>query len=163
MTTRSRLRGVTQSVAAAAILLIAAGCNGSAGGTATPAPGASASGSTTAPTSTPGGSSAGSAVPLATAGTSGTPLEVLDFTLQPLTVTVTGTDVLLDVTNSGPTVHNVTIRDEAGKLVGGTRDLRQGEGETIDADIPAGTYILFCSLPGHESLGIKGTLTVSAP
>ena len=163
MTTRSRLRGVTQSVAAAAILLIAAGCNGRAGGTATPAPGASAAGSSTAPASTPAASPAGTAAPLATAGTAGTALEVVDFTLQPLTVSVAGTKVLLDVTNAGPTVHNVTIRDDAGMILGATRDLREGEGETIDADMPAGTYVLFCSLPGHESLGIKGTLNVSAP
>ena len=161
MTTRSRLRGVTQSFAAAAVLLIAAGCNGSAGGTATPAPGASASGSTTVPSTVPG--AAGTTLPVATAGPLGTPVEVLDFTLQPLTVDVTGSNVILDVTNAGPTVHNVTIRDDAGMILGATRDLREGEGETIDAEIPAGTYVLFCSLPGHESLGIKGTLTVSAP
>ena len=153
MTTRSRLHGVTRSVAAAAILLIAAGCNGGAGGSAaTPTPGVSASGSAT-PAATAG----------ATAGTSGTALEVKDFTLQPLTLTVTGTKVVLDVTNSGPTVHNVTIRDDAAKILGATRDLKTGEAESIDVEIPAGTYILFCSLPGHESLGIKGTLTVSAP
>jgi plastocyanin len=98
-----------------------------------------------------------------TAGAGGINLEVLDFTLQPLTVTVAGSDVQLDVTNSGPTVHNVTIRDDAGMILGATRDLRTGEAETLEAGVPPGTYVLFCSLPGHESLGIKGTLTVTAP
>ena len=145
MDQRSRRRGVTRSVAAAAILLIAAGCNGSAGGSATPTPGASAS----APTPTP--------------AASGTPVEVRDFTLEPLTLTVTGPDVVLDVRNSGPTVHNVTIRDDGGAILGATRDLREGEAESVTAALPAGTYVLFCSLPGHESLGIRGTLNVTAP
>ena len=67
----------------------------------------------------------------------------------------------LDVTNAGPTIHNVTIRDEAGDVVFASRDLREGESETITAEVPAGTYAMVCTLPGHESLGIKGALVVS--
>ena len=155
MTQRSRTGGVTRSVAAAAILLIAAGCNGSAGGSATPTPGAFAS----PPAATPAATSA----PAASAGADGTPLEVRDFTLEPLTLSVAGPDVVLDVVNTGPTVHNVTIRDDAGTNLGATRDLREGESESLVATLDAGTYVLFCSLPGHESLGIKGTLEVAAP
>ena len=34
--------------------------------------------------------------------------------------------------------------------------------ETPDYDMAVpGAYILFCSLPGHESLGIKGKLIVA--
>lgn len=90
----------------------------------------------------------------------GTPVIVKDFTLDPLDVAVAGS-VSLAVTNDGPTVHNVAIRDDAGAALGTTADLREGESETLTVDLPAGSYILFCSLPGHESLGIKGTLTVS--
>ena len=46
-------------------------------------------------------------------------------------------------------------------MLGTTADLKEGEAETLTVEIPAGSYILFCTLPGHESLGIKGTLTVS--
>ena len=156
MVQRSRLGGVTRSVAAAAaILLIAAGCNGSAGGSATPTPGASASAPAAAPTTSP--------TTAATAGADGTALEVLDFTIEPLTLTVGGPNVVLDVSNAGPTVHNLTIRDDAGAVLEATRDLREGESETITADLQAGSYVLFCSLPGHESLGMKGTLTVTTP
>ena len=42
-----------------------------------------------------------------------------------------------------------------------TRDLKRGETQTVSADIAPGTYTTFCSLPGHESLGVKGTLTVT--
>ncbi len=90
-------------------------------------------------------------------------VQVLDFKLNPSTVTVTGTTLALAVMNAGPTVHNVTVRDAAGTVLFGSKDLREGESETVTHDITPGTYVLFCSLAGHESLGIKGTLIVSAP
>jgi uncharacterized cupredoxin-like copper-binding protein len=65
------------------------------------------------------------------------------------------------VTNDGPTFHNVTICDSSGTVVAGTKDLQPGTSETLSTKVAPGAYILFCSLPGHESLGIKGTLTVS--
>ncbi len=90
-----------------------------------------------------------------------TEIIVRDFTLDPVDVAVSGTTLSLAVTNEGPTVHNVAIRDAAGDVLGTTRDLRTGESEVITPEIAAGSYVLFCSLPGHESLGIKGTLEVS--
>ena len=71
-----------------------------------------------------------------------------------------GTAVSLAVSNAGPTPHNVAIRDESGTELATTADLREGESETLTVDLSVGDYILFCSLPGHESLGIKGTLSV---
>lgn len=129
------------------------------------------SGATTAPSSQPSDtpSAAPSAAPSAepsavaseapSAALEGTPLIVKDFTLDPTTVMTAGT-VTLAVTNEGPTLHNVAIRDDAGTVLGTTADLREGESEALTVELPAGTYTLFCSLPGHESLGIKGTLTV---
>ena len=112
------------------------------------------SGTTSAPTTQTGAPTSAPSVAV-----EGTALIVKDFTLDRLTVMTAGT-VALAVTNAGPTVHNVAIRDDAGTLLGTTADLREGESETLTVDLAAGSYILFCSLPGHESLGIKGTLTV---
>ena len=136
-------------VATSLLALAVVACGGS--GT-TPAPTAAAA--SPAPASTSPASAAPSAATQATA------VIVKDFTLDPLDVAVAGT-VSLAVTNAGPTVHNVAIRDDAGSVLGTTADLREGEAETLTVDLPAGTYVLFCSLPGHESLGIKGTLTVT--
>jgi plastocyanin len=90
-------------------------------------------------------------------------IEVRDFELDPADVSIAGSTIALDVTNTGPTVHNVTVRDDAGAIILASRDLREGESETVVAAIAPGTYVLFCSLAGHESLGIKGSLTVTAP
>lgn len=117
--------------------------------------------STTAPTdaASMAPSGAPSTAPTTDAPVDGQVVIVRDFTLDPIDVT-SGTAVSLAVTNEGPTLHNVAIRDEAGTELASTADLREGESETLTADLAPGTYTLFCSLPGHESLGIKGTLTV---
>jgi len=144
----------------AALLLTLAGCS-QAGGTGTAPAG------TAAPSPATAASAAPSAAPSATtdspAPAGAQAVTVLDFKIDPATVTVKGTTVTLAVTNDGPTVHNVIVRDDAGTILLGTKDLRPGESETISGEIPAGSYVMFCSLPGHESLGTKGTLEVSAP
>jgi uncharacterized cupredoxin-like copper-binding protein len=127
-------------LASTILLLAVAACSGTGGGSAAP----------TTPTT--------SSVPSTSA--SDTAVHVRDFSLDPKDVTVQGT-VSLAVTNDGPTIHNVSIRDASGNVVGATKDLKPGQSETLTVGIPAGSYILFCSLPGHESLGIKGTVTVT--
>ena len=67
----------------------------------------------------------------------------------------------LEVTNAGPTVHNLAIRNESGAVLATTKDLKAGTSETLPLSLPAGSYQIFCSLPGHESLGLKGTLTIT--
>ncbi len=113
------------------------------------------------PTSTAAtGSSSGG--PAASADMAAT-IHVLDFKLDPATITVKGTVLSLAVTNDGPTIHNVTIREASGPELFGTADLREGQSETLVHAIAPGSYVLYCDLPGHESLGVKGTLTVAAP
>ncbi len=135
-------------LAAAGLLAMAVAACGSSTGTPVPA----ASSGSVPPASATAGSSA--------AATNATPITVKDFSLDPNTLAVRGT-VSLAVTNAGPTVHNVTIRDSSGKVLGATADLKPGEAATLTVDLPAGAYTMFCSLPGHESLGVKGTLTVT--
>ncbi len=63
----------------------------------------------------------------------------------------------IQFTNDSPVPHDVTIEGE------GSSDVISG-GTTTDlkiADLPAGTYTYFCSVPGHEQAGMKGTLTVN--
>ena len=90
-------------------------------------------------------------------------VHVADFKITPAQLEFRGSTITLHVTNDGPTVHNVSIRDGSGKVLIHTKDLRPGESETISGQVPAGNLITFCSLPGHESLGTKGTLVVTQP
>ena len=145
----------------AGMLLFLAGCSQPGGSlapvvpnSASPAP-ASAAPASAAPVSTAPSAAASTAPANATA------VIVKDFKIEPADIKVQGKTVSLAVTNQGPTIHNVTIRDASGTVIVATRDLKTGESETISATLAPGTYVLFCSLPGHESLGTKGTLDVS--
>lgn len=90
------------------------------------------------------------------------PVTLADFTITPATIDAIGTTIAFDVVNDGPTPHNMAVRDEAGTLLGTTSDLSTGGTETLTVTVPGpGTYITFCSLPGHEALGLKGTLVVA--
>ena len=114
------------------------------------------------PTSTAATGSTSSGGPAATGDMSAT-IHVMDFKLDSASISVAGTVLSLAVTNDGPTIHNVTVRDGSGAVLFGSKDLREGESETITHAIAPGSYTVFCSLPGHESLGVKGTLAVTGP
>jgi plastocyanin len=90
-------------------------------------------------------------------------VNLMDFMIDPSELEATGPTVTMDVTSDGPTPHNLTVRDEAGEVVMATADLSVGDTETITADLEPGDYTILCSLAGHESLGMSGTLTVTAP
>lgn len=88
-------------------------------------------------------------------------VSVSDFMIEPSDLAVEGTTVTIDVVNDGPTPHNLSVRDADGEALMATADLSTGETETITADLEPGEYTVFCSLGGHESLGMSGTLTVA--
>lgn len=90
-------------------------------------------------------------------------VSVADFMIDPAEVEVSGPGVSISVTNDGPTPHNLTVRNADGDVVMGTDDLSVGDSETITAELEPGEYTIFCALAGHESLGMSGTLTVTAP
>lgn len=90
-------------------------------------------------------------------------VSVADFMIEPSELEVAGPTVTIEVTNDGPTPHNLTIRDDGGEVVAATADLRAGQSETLEAELPPGDYTILCSLAGHESLGMSGTLTATGP
>lgn len=65
----------------------------------------------------------------------------------------------VDFTNDSPIPHDVKFQDSDGKDIGGT-DIITGKSTTAEIDLKPGTYTFYCSVPGHEAAGMKGTLTV---
>ena len=68
--------------------------------------------------------------------------------------------VQLVLTNHAPISHNVAIRGtglapKKGKVVG-----RNGVSK-VTASVKPGKYTYYCSVPGHEKAGMKGTLSVT--
>lgn len=65
----------------------------------------------------------------------------------------------LAVTNAGSVGHDLKLRQD-GREVGGTQVLNPGETQQLEVLFDAGTYEMYCSVPGHEAAGMKGTFTV---
>ena len=67
--------------------------------------------------------------------------------------------VTLVMENPSALEHNIAVRgegvDEQGEVVG------EGDESTVTAELEPGEYEFYCSVPGHEAAGMKGTLTVS--
>jgi plastocyanin len=66
--------------------------------------------------------------------------------------------VTIDFDNPSAIEHNVVI-EEDGKELAGFEPITEGE-KSLSADLEAGTYTFFCSVPGHREAGMEGTLTV---
>lgn len=62
-------------------------------------------------------------------------------------------------TNLSTLDHNVRIARGSHQL-GGTKTIGKGKTTAI-LTLKKGSYRFYCSVPGHEAAGMKGTLTVS--
>ncbi|MDP3984865.1 MAG: multicopper oxidase domain-containing protein [Acidimicrobiia bacterium] len=71
-------------------------------------------------------------------------------------LTVPVGEMAVRVTNAGSVPHNFTV--EGGPA---TSELNPGEATTLNlGELAAGSYRLFCSVPGHQAAGMEATLTV---
>jgi len=82
------------------------------------------------------------------------------FAYDKTSATATAGHVTIKSMNPQGTGHDIALKgngvDEKGEIV------QDGGVSTIDiADLKPGTYTFYCSVPGHEEAGMKGTLTVS--
>jgi plastocyanin len=67
--------------------------------------------------------------------------------------------ITLVMENPSAIEHNIAVRgegvDEQGEVVG------QGQESRVAVELERGEYEFYCSVPGHEQAGMKGTLTVT--
>jgi uncharacterized cupredoxin-like copper-binding protein len=82
------------------------------------------------------------------------------FAFQTTSATAKAGHVVIKSMNPQGTGHDIALKgngvDEKGEIV------QDGGVSTIDIpDLKPGTYEFYCSVPGHEEAGMKGTLTVS--
>lgn len=66
--------------------------------------------------------------------------------------------IAIQLTNIESGVHDLVIKGQPGFQVEVTGS---GDTATSKIDLKAGKYTFYCSIPGHEAAGMKGTLTVS--
>lgn len=81
-----------------------------------------------------------------------------DYAFNPRDVEASRGEVLT-VLNDGGIAHNLTV--ERGSVrVAGTSSFLKGDRERLRIDLAPGRYRIICTVPGHEGLGMTGTLTV---
>lgn len=98
------------------------------------------------------------------AGAAGTVTEIslTDFMIAPTPINVKAGPNTFRSINDGKSPHNFYIKaSEDGADLGGSEDLAPGETGDLTLDLKPGTYVAYCEKSGHESLGMKATLTVS--
>jgi uncharacterized cupredoxin-like copper-binding protein len=123
------------------LALIISGCGGSSGGTGNPNQGHLGE----------------------EAGLVGTTMTFIlkDFTITPANVTLPKTGkYTIVIFNEGSQLHNLEIEGNGLKAEG--KEIGFGKKMTFPADFKkAGTYDMYCPVPGHKELGMTGTITVS--
>jgi uncharacterized cupredoxin-like copper-binding protein len=135
----------------AAFALGLAAC-GSSDDTSTTAAETTSTEAATAATTDTGSSGGGEAVKV-TAAADGS----LAFDEKSLNASAGTVDLQLD--NPSSTVHDVCVRSDSGDELGCSDTTSQGTAD-VSVDLAAGTYEFYCSEPGHEEAGMKGTLSV---
>jgi plastocyanin len=140
--------------AGALVAVIArSGCGGSSSSSSSSSPSAS---STTASSSSSAAApaSGGAGKTLTLAADSGGALK-----FDKASLSASSGKVTVDFSNSAPVAHNVTIASSGGSVVGATPTFSGGS-KTLTVNLKPGTYTFYCSVPGHEQAGLKGTLVV---
>jgi uncharacterized cupredoxin-like copper-binding protein len=66
--------------------------------------------------------------------------------------------ITIDFKNMAPVMHNMTIA--RGKTVLAATPTFQGGARTLTMHLKPGTYVFYCSVPGHRQAGMEGKLTV---
>ena len=142
---------------AAAVLAVgvAAGCGGSSSSSSSSAPPSTQEPATSTPAA--GGSSS--------AGGGATVVEIdiaqSGFAFVKSTATAPAGVVTLKAMNPQSTPHNISIEGEHGSVDQEGPNVSDGGVSQVTATLKPGKYTYFCSVPGHEDAGMKGTLTVT--
>ncbi len=127
---------------------------------------------TTAPTSTATGT-----VPPPTTGTSGggeaeesspagppsiphVQVTAVEYSFTLSRATVPAGKVIFEFVNNGQDEHNLNVASSKGELASSFANTPSKSVRDQTVEMRAGTYVMFCSLPEHESKGMKATLVV---
>jgi plastocyanin len=134
--------------------LAIAGCGSSKSSSSS----SSASTPAAAPATTPSTSTAAKAPSAPTTlSLAANPEGVLKFDQS--TLTATAGSVSISFTNNSPVPHNVTVASPSGSVIGATATF-QGGTKLLPLNLKPGTYVFYCSVPGHRAAGMEGKLTV---
>ncbi len=109
-------------------------------------------------TGTPSGSGAPSTDPTTLVAETRIAVELGDIFIRPQQLTApSDSNVVIDVINNGAVQHDLRLDDGDG-----TPMLNPGDGAALDLGaLATGTYLLYCTVPGHREGGMTAELVVS--
>lgn len=82
--------------------------------------------------------------------------------LKLATSTVAHGQVAFKVTNAGPGQHDLHVQAKGSSSdVGSTPLIPGGSTQLLVVMLAAGTYSVYCGVPGHRAAGMEATLTVT--
>lgn len=87
-------------------------------------------------------------------------VSLVDYKLVPSVLTASAGEIVLCAKNDGRAPHDLAVRDDSAKVLGRTKVLGPAEQDRFSLELSAGSFDIFCTQGGHESLGMKGKLTV---
>jgi len=90
-----------------------------------------------------------------------TKVTMTEFKFDPGDLTVAHGKVVFWLVNAGSVAHDLAIKDSSGNSLATSELVSAGDSKEFDVDLPAGSYKIVCTQPGHEASGMKGTLTVT--
>ena len=103
-----------------------------------------------------GGAAAGAGQP---AGS--TKVSMSEFKFTPGTIEVKS-GITLFLVNEGSAPHDMVVTDASGAIKAKSSLVQPGNSTTFAIDnLPAGSYRVYCDVPGHKDAGMTGRLTVS--
>lgn len=83
-----------------------------------------------------------------------------EFSITPASITL-AVNGSIQMTNEGTIEHDLAVKGNEDSYKLGL--VAPGDTATLDLrGLPAGTYDLYCAVPGHEAAGMKATLVISA-
>jgi uncharacterized cupredoxin-like copper-binding protein len=102
------------------------------------------------------------AAALASGGAAGQQIKILarEFTYEPKEVQARPGEIVFAVENAGAIEHNFLVDDASGRTVAKVAVISPGETEQVRLTARAGTYQIYCDLPGHREAGMAGILRV---
>lgn len=89
---------------------------------------------------------------------------VNEWTFEPAPLR-SGSAVCIELHNAGGMNHDLALRktgtdNDAKNELFVTALVRPGGAATVHWTVPAGEYVVYCDIPGHEQAGLRTTLTV---
>jgi plastocyanin len=103
------------------------------------------------------GSSSSSSSGGSSSSTADITIQAIDTKFDTNTFTAKAGDVTFKYVSKGSLVHTLVIE----KVDGFRLQVSPGQTKTGHVTLAAGTYTVYCDIPGHRVQGMEGTLTVS--